>query len=232
LASHPDQLNPSKTDNDSSKAAKLAKFRERLEQNSLVDYWISADQLATKVVAAIAQEVSTNPGIGWIRGNRAASEDLLNEINELRKENDELKGALNAAKPPVSVPHLAKLDEAFILHYEYKPRFDGSWRDSEIALTWQQILKIVGPDFRTPSNTARVSGALKQYLKEIAGKSFYDAKFHQTDQETVLNQLELLGYLRSAVYNLQNGGQALFYTLTPLGVSESIRLNAVTSKRA
>jgi hypothetical protein len=100
LHAHPDDLDSSKIEIDTSKAAKLAVFRRRIEENSLVDYWTSADQLATKVVAAIAQEVSTNPGIGWIRGNKAASEELLNEVNELRKTNDKLRAALAASKWP------------------------------------------------------------------------------------------------------------------------------------
>lgn len=86
-----EKIELSKTETDPSRASKLAAFRQKLEEHSLVDYWTGPDQLATKVVAAIAQEVSTNPGIGWIRGNRAASEELLNEINNLRKANDELK---------------------------------------------------------------------------------------------------------------------------------------------
>lgn len=50
-----------------------------------------------------------------------------------------------------------------------------------------------------------------------------------TDKERILNQLELLGYMKSGVYGLKNGGQALFYTLTPEGVSEVLRLNAITT---
>lgn len=229
LHSRPDQLEGSKTDNDSSKTAKLAKFRERLEQNSLVDYWISADQLATKVVAAIAQEVSTNPGIGWIRGNRAASEDLLNEINELRKTNEELREALRAATPPVMVSNLAKKTEPFTIHYKYKSDYNKFWIDETLTLTWQEILRIVGPQFRSPHNTGGVTSALLQYLKDVVGRSYYDINFSATDKDRILNQLELLGYMTSAVYNLQNGGQSVLYALTPSGISESIRLNAVTS---
>jgi hypothetical protein len=98
LHAHPERIEASKVENDPSKATKLAAFRKRLEESSLVDYWSAPDQLATKVVAAIAQEVSSNPGVGWIRGNRAASEDLLNEINNLRKMNEESHNSIGGGK--------------------------------------------------------------------------------------------------------------------------------------
>lgn len=156
LHSEPAKLDSSKIDDDATKADRLAAFRERVQESSLVDYWSAPDQLATKVVAAIAQEVSTNPGIGWIRGNRAASEQLLNEINDLRKSNEELKTALKATKPTIAVSNLAKLDEKFAIHYDYKIGYNNSKMNSQLALSWIEILKIVGPHFRTLSNSSSV----------------------------------------------------------------------------
>lgn len=229
LHSDPAKLDSSKIDGDAAKAIRLAAFRDRVQQSSLVDYWTAPDQLATKVVAAIAQEISTNPGIGWIRGNRAASEQLLNEINDLRKSNEELKAALREVKPVVAVPSLAKLDEEFTIHYEYRMGLNTTKLSSNLKLSWLEILKIVGPHFRTPSNSSSVETALERYQKDICGKSYYYISFSMTDKERILNQLELLSFMKSAVYGLKNGGQALFYTLTPQGVSEVLRLNAVTS---
>lgn len=228
LHASPDEIAVNKTDNDTTKASKLASFRNRVEQSSLVDYWTAADQLATKVVAAIAQEISSNPGVGWIRADRAASADVLNEINELRKENNELRNALAATKPIVAVPNLADLTKTFSIKYDYKWGSNSARQSDAIALTWLEILKIVGPQFRTPSNTAAVESALEQYMKDVLGRSFYFITFSQTDKQRVLNQLELLGFMKSAVYTLKNGGQSVFYTLTPKGVAEVLRLNAIT----
>jgi hypothetical protein len=128
------------------------------------------------------------------------------------------------------VPNLAKLEEKFHIGYRYQRAVNGSEYKDGLALTWQEILKIVGPYFRKLSNTATVDNALRQYLREVIGKSHYRVRFSMTDKETILNQLELLGFIKSEVYNLQNGGQGLFYQLTPGGVAEALRLNAVTSE--
>lgn len=228
LHSQPDKLDPSRVDEDGAKTSRLATFRERIQQNGLVDYWIAPDQLATKVVAAIAQEVSTNPGIGWIRGDRAASSDILNEINELRKSNDELRKIIAASTPPVSLPNLAKFDDSFKIRYEYNTSRNSTYMKSQLELSWQEILKIVGPEFRALKNSYSVGEALKKYLTEVAGRSFNSIRFNAADKDTILNQLELLGFMKSGVYSLQGGGQGVFYTLTPKGASEVLRLNAVT----
>lgn len=229
LHSEPQKLDPVKIENDEAKSKRLALFRQRIEQNSLVDYWTAPDQLATKVVAAIAQEVATNPGVGWIRGNKVASEDLLGEINELRKSNDELRMALAATKPIVAVPNLATLDDTFEIHYEYKTSYNSSALRSKLTLSWREVLAVVGPELRTPGNSSRVETALERYQKDVCGRTYYRISFSMTDKERILNQLELLGYLKSAVYNLQNGGQALLYVLTSNGVAEVLRLNAITA---
>jgi hypothetical protein len=225
LHQHPDKIEQSKCELDPAMIAKLAAFRKRLEESSLVDYWVAPDQLATKVVAAIAQEVSNNPGVGWIRGNRAASEDLLNEINNLRKENEQLR----SATPKINVSNLAGLDETFVIHYRYRRSYNEPERSSEISLSWREILKIIGPEFRTLTNTSGIQSALSQYMRDVLGRANQDRTFSMTDKERILNQMELLGFLKSGVYPLKGGGQGLFYLLTPSGLAEVLRLNAVVT---
>lgn len=230
LHAAPEKIELAKTDTDPSKASKLSVFRQRLEKNSLVDYWTAPDELATKVVAAVAQEVSRNPGLGWIRGNRAASEDLLNEINNLRKSNEELRAAVAAARPIIKVPHLAGLDEIFTIHYKYKFTYrDDSPKSSELKLSWRDILKIVGPDFRVLSGTSGVQSALSQYMRDVLHKTYYTLDISMTDKERILNQMELLGFMKSGVYPLKTGGQGVFYQLSPTGLAEVVRLNAITT---
>lgn len=222
-------LELNKTEKDPDKALRLVQFRKTIEDNGVVDYWTMPDQLATKVVAAIAQEVASNPGIGWIRGNRAASDSLLNEINELRKSNDELRQALASTKPPVSISNLADLSEEFEIHYEYRSTSNSTSAHSSFKLTWKEILAVVGPRLRTLSNSSAVEKALEHYQRDVRGQRHYYMSFSMTDKERILNQLELLGFLRSAVYELKTGGQGLFCQLTPKGVAEVLRLNAVTT---
>lgn len=232
LRSDTGKLELDKTEKDVDKARRLSEFRAKIENGTLVDYWTSPDQLATKVVAAIAQEVASNPGIGWIRGNRVASDELLSEINELRKSNEELRRTLNAERPVISASNLADLSETFEVHYDYRLGNHQSKSSSSIKLTWQTILAVVGPHLRTLSNTAAVEKALERYLKDIHNREYYYISFSMTDKDRILNQLELLGFVKSGVYELRTGGQGLFHQLTAKGVAEVLRLNAVTSQAA
>lgn len=231
LHSDPSQLEVVRAEADPKKSEKLARFRERLEKDSLVDYWSNPDQLATKVVAAVAQEVSSNPGIGWIRGDKVANEEVLRDLNALRKENEALTAALAAAQPPLKVENLAGMDDKFTIHYKYKLSRDTTlYRSDEIEMSWRDILRVVGPEFRTISNTSGIDKGLSRYFRDELGKSHRSLTFSMTDQERILTQMELLGFMKAEVYQLKGGGRAVFHQLTPAGVREVLRLNAVTTE--
>ena len=229
LHSNPEKIEVSKSETDKDNAERLVAFRRRLEGQSLVDYWENPDQLATKVVAALAQEISSNPGTGWVRGDTAASGEILAEINDLRKENQRLEAALAAAQPPIDVENLAGLADKFTIHYSYKPSYNTEKRKGSIELTWEEIFKIVGPAFRTISNTTGVSNSLKQYLREVLNREHYSTDISMTDKEQILTQFELMGLMQGKAYNLKNGGQGVFQVLTARGLAEALRLNAVTT---
>lgn len=138
---------------------------------------------------------------------------------------------METSKPIVAVANLASLDEKFVIHYNYNISYNSSENTSEIALSWREILKIIGPEFRTPSNTSGVAKALNQYMRDVVGRSYHRINFFMTNKEHILNQMELLGFMKANVYSLKTGGQGLFHTLTPAGVAEVLRLNAVTTSQ-
>ena len=75
---------------------KLATFTETLKRNSLVDFWNNPDDLAARALAALAQARGTHEGIGWVRGNTTASSEILSELNDARKENEELRRSISS----------------------------------------------------------------------------------------------------------------------------------------
>ena len=165
-------------------------------------------------------------------GDRAASDDLLAEINQLRKQNEDLRAALSSSKPTIEISDIAELDDVFLVSYKYVPARGYSERNAALKLTWREILKIVGPNFRTPSNSSGVDTGLRRYMRDLLRQDYYSTSLSMTDKETILNQFELLGFMKSAVYGLKDGGQAVFYQLTPSGVAEVLRLNAVSKTKA
>jgi hypothetical protein len=51
----------------------------------MIKHWDNAENLSSRVVLALLEAFDEFPRVGWVRGNTAASSELLAEINELRK---------------------------------------------------------------------------------------------------------------------------------------------------
>lgn len=117
----PDKIELGKTDKSPDSAERLRKFRDRVSNGALVDFWMNADELAAKVVVALAQEVNLNPGIGWVRGNREANPEFLNELLRLKDENARLKSDLIKMNRPELENGNSPLDRSISLECHIRP---------------------------------------------------------------------------------------------------------------
>lgn len=114
-----DTLPANMVDTDPEHIGALLSFKEHLQSSSVVDYWSGSDELATKSLAALSQARVSHEGTGWIRANRAAGEELLEEVNNLRKQNSEMEKKLLEfeAKPNMDGINLAGLDDDFTFEF-------------------------------------------------------------------------------------------------------------------
>lgn len=156
----PDSIPVSKVDIDQALAAKLEAFRKKVSTGRLVRFWKGTDDLELKITKALAKAVTDMPGIGWVRGNVAASEDLLVRINNLHQaiekltaEKEELSAELAKWTTP-RVNGIAGLSEVFKVRYHFQ-----KWEGTHYAdfhgssnLRWAQIFAAVGPQFYRPAN--------------------------------------------------------------------------------
>ncbi|WP_321503438.1 DUF4062 domain-containing protein [Breoghania sp.] len=224
-----------KIEEDLENKQRLSTFIDSLKNESMVDFWANPDELSTKALAALSQARVTFEGVGWIRADTAASNEILNDINNLRKENEELRSIISAAKQPPIFDNinLAGLDEEFIIHFESKPRVGGSnvrKTPRTSSMTWRAILAAIGPQFRTPSNTSGISSSLDSVLRKVANLSAEtNITIDMADKQRILMQMEALGMMRAATYNLKNGGHEVFHQLTNQGLAHMLRENVVKS---
>jgi hypothetical protein len=110
-----DELPKSKTESDAENQLKLDTLVADLKSSALVDFWLNPDELSTKALAALVQARISHKGVGWIRADQAAGLDVLNEVNDLRKENSALKKEVAENRRPAifdDIP-LAGLDESY-----------------------------------------------------------------------------------------------------------------------
>jgi len=90
----PNELSVEKSDINPELRERLDDFREKVKTNRLVKFWNSANELPGLVALSLSKTIKTYPAIGWVRANQTSSNELLTEVNELRKRNDELEREL------------------------------------------------------------------------------------------------------------------------------------------
>jgi hypothetical protein len=70
-------------------------FRNIVLKNSkMADFWKSPDELTKQVSIALLKQIMQKPGVGWVRGDKAISEEISKELTNLSKENRDLRKIL------------------------------------------------------------------------------------------------------------------------------------------
>ena len=210
---------------------KLGDFKERLRNQSVIDHWTNPDELSTRALAALSQARITHEGTGWIRADRAASEDILAEINELRKKNAELSKKVQSFGSETLLPgiNVAGLDEIAKIKYTKKIDRMGEY-EAYAELTWREILGAIGSKFRTPSNTSKLSDGLERLIRDVDKISKHSSiKIDFEVKERILMQMEALGMMTGRILALQGGGSAVFHQLTDKGLRTTLAANVTQS---
>ncbi len=234
LHEKPDEIPFGKSEQDPTLRERLREFRQKVETNRLVKFWKTADELPGLVSLSLSKTIKMFPAVGWVRANRAASEDLLNEINELRKEKDQLRKDLAEAKlavPQADLPDLAGLDERFQIHgtHYYTSGGGPSRRDWSNSPTWRQIFALISPyllGLPTDKHVQKVLGADLYKETEVVFRGT-SPSIDDQDFQTISVQLKALGLVNIDYLQTTNGGRSLFWSLTPAGNQLMVQLRAI-----
>lgn len=144
-----DKSDKSQEDRDSTE-----KFRKKASKGKLVKGWSNPDQLAGHVSTSLAATMRKFPAVGWVRANQVANAQVLNELNEVRKQNEDLKKQveeLRAKDSPYGIEDLASLDSLLELHGHYyigppntlaKEKTRSAWT---CTTTWGAVFQALGP---------------------------------------------------------------------------------------
>jgi hypothetical protein len=206
----------SRSDTDPTIVERLNKFREKVAAGRLVRFWRTREELKAQVIVSLAKASSDLPAVGWIRGDVAASEQLLTQVNSLRNENDDLKEKIASVTPATSplISDIADFDSPFLIritvYNPHGPDFKGS-----ASLTWREIFKAVAPMISSPKWAKSISDALTTYITENSDQRA--SGIFDTDESTIKMQLMAYGLIR--VYNskMQTGGIGEAVELTAEG---------------
>ncbi len=226
LHEDPDSLPVNKSDIDPRLREKLDAFRTKVGTSRLVKFWKSAEDLPGIIALSLSKTIKTYPAVGWVRASAVANEDVLRELNHLRKENDQIKSALAAhesTNAPIS-EELADLDEQVNLsgtnmvreqhRSGYRTLVGRKWKTT---LTWRKIFGLIAPYLLNHPTDAVVKELLSTSITDAAGISGTLPRLDDQLYKTVSLQLKALGLVSIDYLGATSGTKALFWALTPKG---------------
>ena len=233
------KLEVGKTDaTDHIKMAALKAFRDEVMAGRLVKLWDQPSELSGLVALGLNKAIKLKPGIGWIRGNTASSENILSEINDLRKENELLRNR-SPKKTAYGIINLSGLDT--IIHFtgELRVRSSGRSGPSSRIVSWsadstlKDVFSYIAPILRGKTNFSIINnkvGIAAHGEKESALDSPASVSVDGNVFETVMIQLEALGLIESDHLPTKGGGQAFFAWLTDLGKEKMFELRTIKTR--
>lgn len=222
LHQSPSSISVEKSEISSEMREQLNNFRTRVSTGRLVKYWINGSDLPGQVAISIAQAISRFPRVGWIRGNNVASEDLLREINDLRKENQALKTKYELQKNIPAIEELspAALDSSITLHGTYSANMTRlEWSANT---NWREIFYLISPYLTISTPEISIKEHLRSGIVSKHRINAYKNILNDQDFQTVSVQMQILGLItinaenehsREKLWKLTPSGEALMYKL-------------------
>lgn len=220
----PDDIPFGKSEQDPELREKLLSFKDKVMDGRLVKFWKNAEELPGLVALNLTKTIKMYPAVGWVRADNIASEDILNDINELRKQNASLQSALSTAeqqqKP--SIEGIADIDSSTVVNGTYKtkqPGFSERNFTFEINITWRDMFALISPYLvESPSDTS-AKKKLATSLKEVSTSSTsgYSVTINDQQFKTITIQLKAYGLINTRYSKTTAGGSALFWSLTQRG---------------
>ncbi len=228
LHANPGSIESDKTEQSEEGRTKLAAFRKKAQSNRLSKEWATPDELAGLVSRALHVSFKRFQAVGWIRADKAASEDVLSEINALRKENDKLKQQLAAVNAAPPVPeNLASLDDKFKLHGHFTI-YGGSYnktvkRSWERVVTWRELFKRIAPYLVE----SKEDSSVKKLTADNVAPSKDTTVLNDQDFQTIKLQFQALKLMDVYTSKAVDGKYYIFWSLTPSGKALAFDLRTV-----
>lgn len=231
LHENPDDIPVGKSDIAPELREKLLAFRDKVSGNRLVKFWNEAKELPGLVALSLSKTIKMFPATGWVRAAAVSNEELLGELNELRKENSVLREELAKNRPAAAynVEGLAGLDETFTINGTYFT--DYGKRDWSSTISWREIFAIISPYLSQNPNQEYVKTILRSAIIKRDNLSDRSNSMSDQDFQTITVQLKALGLIRTEYAKTVKGGMAMFWRFTPEGERLMVQLRAVPSKK-
>ena len=232
----PETIPIGKSEIDSKSRTRLEHFRKKVTEGRLVKMWSEASALPGLVALSLSKTMKVYPAVGWVRATNVVSGELIADLNELRKENSQLRATVSELEIRNFVDHeeLASLDDTFSLRLRWTERSRQIERQrvKRVTVTWRQIFARISPDLQTHPSDGAVNYKLGKSLYRLENPSSdTTAKVDHDDFQTVRIQLSALGLITTNYQKSTGGDMALFWSLTKKGHNTMIKLRTVKATK-
>lgn len=220
----PSQIPVAKSDTEPKVYAALQAFRHKVMSGRLVKTWTSRQNLEPLVLKALMHAFNQMPQVGWIRGDAAASDQILEQANKALQDNAALRAELTMLKgiPAPKFENLADLGDNIQVHYRTQHRSYGSakvtYYDRVTTLNLRDIFLEVAAELSTAKTDVTISLVAKKLIKHAAG----DADVSSVDNMDVARikaQFMALGLISGQTGTSVKGTVHEYLSLTPAGKS-------------
>jgi hypothetical protein len=244
LHKEPEKIPREKTETDSAAWKKLKKFRAKVEKNHTCSYWLSAEDLKSKVIVALTSTTKRHPRIGWVRSDQVPSEATLADVLSLRQRVAELEQQLASERTeaPAGTVDLAQGEDAFEVAIDYTVGKQDDWKDEEwkgeVYPTWNEVFAALAPLMMNEASRKALRSRFEELLHEVAirqrssdegmeGKLIKSLTVPDRALDTVIVQLRALGLIRVSERKRSIQDRGAYWTLTPYGDRLMVQLRAL-----
>lgn len=228
LHKNPDNLPRDKTETDDTIWEKLKQFRSKVESKHTCVYWNSPEELKAKVIVGLTTATKRHPRTGWVRADKASSEDLLQDIHQIRKENEKLRQALSKYEGSIKadIQDLASLDEKYKVIGDFRRQRETHNWSHEIS--WRDLFGLIAPYLLEIPHQHHVRLFMSKSLFDFAGYK----KGHSIDLKDQAFQTIKVQLMAIKLINVEQSLRACHWSLTPQGEALMFETRTIRSKSA
>lgn len=239
----PEELPAKNTETEDDKRKRLQAFRD-LVTNKVCQFWDNPSDLGSSVSRSLIKLIKQHPAVGWVRADQLPSEDVNNELLELRKKVDSLQKELAEAQTeaPKGTEGLAQGEDEFQITFSFEKKaraydlLDRPAMEDTIRLTWNRIFYSLSPVMINEASEGRLRVTLsntieqvkrQEFEKKFSGEEIWNFGIHPDSFHTIIIQLRALGRITKSIKNRSVKDTSTYWKLTPYGETVMTQLRAI-----
>lgn len=223
----PDELPADKRETNPDALRKFRTFYTKAANARLVRFWSDIKELQLHAIQAFHHAEKNFPALGWVRANTVASEEILADLNTIRKENELLKEEMSSLKKACSpvVENLASLTDE--LAFRFTPPEEDDFAQPQqhfvgiFQLTWKELFLNLFNLFREGTDKSGIDYFIvSTYISKDTTPqkwNFWREKIVEEDLNIIINQFLAHNLIQRLSVATEDNGIQVTYVLTEPG---------------